>query len=502
MELLGFQYIWMNYSILYVLLIILLIDMKLQVIAFSNPMKHMTFYSKQKNQRNYAMNPKMNSFEYLNVQEYPNDDFSHILGFHNPNHQLSKLQEICKIRLKDVALAKKPINTQGCGIDRSFYISEDDFYEEIREWDAIYGKPLNLTEKLVSIYPNMAIAAEFKKASPSKGNININADPVTQCLEYARASECVSVLSVLTEFKHFKGTLRDMKSVRFAVQKEFGDNKRPAILRKDFILDRYQILEARANGADTVLLIVAVLGVNQLKDLITFSRSLGMEPLVEVHTEQEMQIALEATSKVIGVNNRNLHSFQLDLQTTERAINVAKLRGFSYQISSNHSPDILIAALSGISTSSDLETFKHLGVACSLIGETLMKSSNPKETILQLLNINSNSNRVIVKLCGYRNLNDAKYALQQGAGLIGTIFAEESKRKCSIEEATAIVNEARLYGERNGRLSFEELDVFKQQQSSKEWYNSCAKLLQKYLVRKPLVVGVFQDQSVEYVSYQ
>ena len=108
----------------------------------------------------------------------------------------------------------------------------------------------------------MAIAAEFKKASPSKGNINIDIDPVAQCLEYTKAG--VSILSVLTEFQHFKGTLNDLKKVRIASQEWSNVNKcnRPVMLRKDFLLDRYQLLEARANGADTVLLIVAVLGNN------------------------------------------------------------------------------------------------------------------------------------------------------------------------------------------------------------------------------------------------
>ena len=136
----------------------------------------------------------------------------------------------------------------------------------------------------------MAIAAEFKKSSPSKGDINIDVDPVTQCLEYTKGG--VSVISVLTEHTHFKGSLDDMMAVRLATQQwsSLNSMRRPAILRKDFILDKYQVLEARANGADTVLLIVAVLGVHQLSDLINYCRELGIEPLVEVHTEEEVDI--------------------------------------------------------------------------------------------------------------------------------------------------------------------------------------------------------------------
>ena len=221
----------------------------------------------------------------LNTAEYPDDDYNHILGFHDPKHTPSRLQKICAIRLKDVQSAKTPLDVQGCGIDRSFYVSEEDLEREIEEFDKDFGAPLNLSTRIAETYPEMAIAAEFKRASPSKGDINPNADIEYQTLQYASAGS--AVISVLTEFKHFKGTLSDMKRVRLATQRALNTH-RPAILRKDFILDRYQIFEARAYGADTILLIVAVLGVNQLKDLIATSRRLNMEPLVEVHTQREM----------------------------------------------------------------------------------------------------------------------------------------------------------------------------------------------------------------------
>ena len=125
----------------------------------------------------------------------------------------------------------------GCGIDKTFYISADDLQEEIFEFDEKYGKPIDLFQKIDSIQaPQVAIAAEFKRASPSKGDINPTLDAATQCLEYARVG--VSIISVLTEFEHFKGTLQDMKKVRLAVQKELGPEIRPAVLRKDFIFDR------------------------------------------------------------------------------------------------------------------------------------------------------------------------------------------------------------------------------------------------------------------------
>ena len=133
-----------------------------------------------------------------------------------------------------------------------------------------------------------------------------------------------------------------MKSVRLATQKDLGTN-RPAILRKDFIFDRYQLLEARVNGADTVLLIVACLGVNQLKDLIQYSRKLKMEPLVEVHTQKEMEIAIACDAKVIGINNRNLHTFQLDLDTTKKALDIANNKGLTWQYDGKGQyPDITV----------------------------------------------------------------------------------------------------------------------------------------------------------------
>ena len=224
-----------------------------------------------------------NSPDHIHTASYPNDDYRHILGIDDPAHEPSKLQQISANTLKDVQQRKKPLDTQGCGIDRSFYVSAEDYEDEIKEFDGKYGKPLDLGSRIAKTYPQMAIAAEFKRASPSKGDINPNLDAVTQCMEYAEVG--AAVISVLTDYKYFKGTLIDMKKVRLATQAALGDN-RPAILRKDFILDRYQVLEARAHGADTLLLIVAILGVEQLKDLMMFSRQHGMEPLVEVHTDR------------------------------------------------------------------------------------------------------------------------------------------------------------------------------------------------------------------------
>lgn len=313
--------------------------------------------------------------EYLHLTQYPDDDYSHILGYGSADHNMSKLQQISRDRIKDVILSKTPIDTQGCGIDRSFYVSSEDLEVEIKEFDRVNGPPRNIHEFILSKAPNMTIAAEFKRASHSKGDLNLKVNIIDQCLEYARIG--ATIISVLTEYKHFKGTLSDMKSVRLATQQSLGAAGRPAILRKDFIFDRYQILEARANGADTVLLIVAVLGVSQLRDLIAFSRKWGMEPLVEVHTERETEIALDCGAKVIGVNNRNLHTFQLDLDTTERALNVARKRGVTWHHqtaagSGSGSPDITVLSLSGVTSAEDVQGFRKLGVSGVLVGKCLL----------------------------------------------------------------------------------------------------------------------------------
>ncbi len=286
--------------------------------------------------------------------DYADGDFAHILGIDDPDHEPSRLQSITDLRLKEVALSKAPVDVQGCGFDPTFFVSQEDLESSCKEFDKKYGSTLDLGARMLNTQPRMAIAAEFKRASPSKGDINLKADAVEQCTQYAKVG--AAVISVLTEYVHFKGTLTDMKNVRIATQKQAEEDgmERPAILRKDFILDKYQILEARANGADTVLLIVAILGVEQLEDLIAFCREVGMEPLVEVHTDREMEIALDCDAKVIGVNNRNLHTFQLDLDTTGRIIKIAEKRGLEWRPNSGKKQDVAIAALSGITSREDV----------------------------------------------------------------------------------------------------------------------------------------------------
>uniref|UniRef100_A0A7S3Z6H0 Indole-3-glycerol-phosphate synthase n=2 Tax=Lotharella globosa TaxID=91324 RepID=A0A7S3Z6H0_9EUKA len=213
----------------------------------------------------------------------------------------------------------------------------------------------------------VALMAEIKRASPSKGDINIGVDVVRQALIYAKSG--ASVISVLTEPKWFKGTIKDLRAVKEATMTLENP---PCVLLKDFVVDEYQILEARMNGADLVLLIVTLLPLNKLKHFIHVSRSLGMEPLVECAREDEVKTALAAGAKFIGINNRNLKTFHVDMDTTGR---LAKMIP----------KEVKLAALSGIKTRADVEKFYDVGAAAVLVGETLMRAKDPADTIVKLV---------------------------------------------------------------------------------------------------------------------
>lgn len=388
--------------------------------------------------------------------------------------------------------------------------------EEIFEFDTKYGGPQSLLQRLSDRKDNrMQIAAEFKRASPSKGDINIALDAAEQCLKYANMG--ASVLSVLTEFRYFKGNLRDMKNVRLAVQKAFPESaSRPLVLRKDFIFDRYQILEARAHGADTLLLIVAVLGRQQLNDLLSFSRSLKMEPLVEVNTPLEMEIALDAGATCIGINNRNLHTFQLDLMTTERCLEVVQRRKGSTW---SKDGSLCIAALSGITDAHEVRTFQELGVQCVLVGEALMKAADPAAKIRELLStetaVNSEQSdkqqksqptERLLKVCGMVNSVEVQGVLSAGANLIGVIMVPSSPRFIqTTTKVKEIVDIVRRYGERTDRLPaiFSHMATLLNQKngiSVGEYYSSCMSLLQRITQRRPLSVAVIRDETQEQIK--
>jgi indole-3-glycerol phosphate synthase len=211
------------------------------------------------------------------------------------------------------------------------------------------------------------LIAEVKKASPSAGVICENFDAVRIAQQYEMAgADC---LSVLTDEQFFQGSLAYLKQIRQVV-------KLP-LLRKDFIIDERQILEAVEWGADAILLIVAILTDEQLKHFHTLARDGGLTALVEVHDELELDRALAAGAKVIGVNNRDLKTFQVDLGTTERI--AAKLRG------APDGADKLLVAESGIHTRADVQRLAKCSAQAILVGESLMRDSDITAKVKELL---------------------------------------------------------------------------------------------------------------------
>jgi len=383
--------------------------------------------------------------------------------------------------------------------------SEQEILQQAKAFGDKYGPIINLQQVIQSQSPRMALAAEFKRASPSKGDINPDANAGEQAKIYAEAG--ANIVSVLTEIHWFKGTLKDLTEARLAT----NDCGRPAILRKDFVVNEYMIAEAAAAGADTILLIVATLPQYLLKQLIDYARSLNMEPLVEVHADEELDVALEAGAKVIGVNNRNLHTFQMDLTTTQHVAEQLKDRGLKYHHSEGEAADYTVCALSGMSTSLDVDRYRGPGVAMCLIGESLMRAADPSAAIASLClhpddfekqNASGSAGGAytagtkLVKVCGITNADDALAACRAGANLIGVIFAPKSKRCVTPEQASEVVKVVRNFGERSGQTV---LSIPGTVDQPLPRLVVSARALEEAASRRPMVVGVFQNQDPEFI---
>lgn len=209
---------------------------------------------------------------------------------------------------------------------------------------------------------NIRLIAEVKKASPSKGLIRENFEPVQIALQYQSAG--ASCLSVLTDVNYFQGDLAYLTAIRQSVS--------IPVLRKDFILDKLQIAEARVAGADAVLLIAECLNDAELKDLYQYARSLDLQVLVELYEEQNLPAVLETGARLIGVNNRDLRTFEVDL------MHVVRLR---HQIPS----DRLVVAESGIHTAAEAKMLREHGIAAMLVGESLMRQADIAAATRRLL---------------------------------------------------------------------------------------------------------------------
>lgn len=324
-----------------------------------------------------------------------------------------------------------------------------------------------------------AVMAELKRASPSKGEIDPHADASVQALTYARGG--ASVISVLTEPHWFRGSLYDMTLARQAVAHLAN---RPAILRKDFIVDVYQIAEARLAGADTVLLIVAMLDDATLRTLYDYAVSLGMDPLVEVNTAEEMQRALTLEPRVIGINNRNLHTFTVDMDTTTNLARTALEQG------------TLLAALSGIQSRADVERFVDAGAHAVLVGEALMRAQDKQAFIAELSGVApapASPLPQLSKVCGLRTPDAAVAAAHAGAHMLGIILVPGSKRTVSLETAREIIDAVRALP---ARCDAAQMPAPSQQG---DWFAHHAHVISSAVQVRPLIVGVFRNQPLDEV---
>lgn len=250
----------------------------------------------------------------------------------------------------------------------------DSIIEGVREDLAARRLPLAQLQEALEVAPavrdclpslltdEISLIAEVKRSSPSKGALAEISDPAGLAAQYEEAG--AHVVSVLTEQRRFGGSLSDLDAVRKAIDLP--------ILRKDFMVDEYQFYEARAHGADLVLLIVAALSKNQLEDYFHLSSELGMRSLIEVHTHDELERALDINPEIIGVNSRNLKTLEVDT------------RAFSELIPLIPSTMARVAE-SGISTREEVALAQQCGASAILVGEALVRSGTPSVAINQLL---------------------------------------------------------------------------------------------------------------------
>jgi indole-3-glycerol phosphate synthase len=206
--------------------------------------------------------------------------------------------------------------------------------------------------------PGIGVIAEFKRRSPSAGPLRENADISEIASAYERGG--ASAISVLTEEHNFEGSLADLGAARVACDLP--------LLRKDFVVDSYQLYEARVAGADAVLLIVAALSVQELASLYETATGLDLDVLVEVHDSDELAVAASAGASLIGVNNRDLRDFSVDISRTS-------------QLLAEMPPGATVVSESGISTPAQLCELEAQGVAAVLVGETLMRAPDPREAL-------------------------------------------------------------------------------------------------------------------------
>ncbi|MDX1491546.1 MAG: indole-3-glycerol phosphate synthase TrpC [Pseudohongiellaceae bacterium] len=256
------------------------------------------------------------------------------------------LDEIIAQKHKEIALGKQAVSLSEMESQASQVTDKREFVASLRT--RIESK-------------QSAVIAEIKKASPSKGLIRADFDPVSIAKQYEAAG--ATCLSVLTDEQYFQGSNAYLQQARAACSLP--------VIRKDFMVDVYQIAQAKALGADCVLLIVAALSPTQLAELAAYADEIGIDTLVEVHDESELEIALSNGFDLIGVNNRNLHTFETSLETT-------------YRLAKELPAGKLLVTESGIHSRDDVEQMLSREIYGFLIGETFMRAPQPKEKFLEL----------------------------------------------------------------------------------------------------------------------
>jgi indole-3-glycerol phosphate synthase len=283
-----------------------------------------------------------------------------------PINSMSILDTIVEQKKREVALLPPRVIAAG---DLRDALLE---HGERRDFIAALRQPGSRSAGVPPVpHPPIALIAEVKKASPSAGVICKDFDPVRIAKEYEAAG--ASCLSVLTDEKFFQGSLDYLRQIRAAV-------KLP-LLRKDFIIDERQILEAIEWGADAILLIVAILDDARLQRFHALATEAGLAALVEAHDEAELARAMKIGASLIGVNNRNLKSFKVDLATTER---LAAMMEDGRLRMAKTSPPLLVAE-SGIHTRADVERLKKCGAGAILVGESLMRGGDIQSKVRELI---------------------------------------------------------------------------------------------------------------------
>jgi indole-3-glycerol phosphate synthase len=271
-----------------------------------------------------------------------------------PSKSSHILQDICSHKLQEVKFLKEQLPLADLQHQVSTAAPPRDFLAALRQ---------NTTKP--------SLIAEVKKASPSKGVIRSNFDAVEIAQAYEQGG--ASCLSVLTDEKFFQGSFQNLRSIR--------KNTAIPLLCKEFIIDPYQIYLARVNGADAVLLIAALLDDRTLVDFIQTARHLGMNALVEVHTLAELDRVLALPNvQLIGINNRNLQNFSVDLKTTQDLLSKRQDRFKELNIT--------VVSESGLHTSADLAFVAKAGAHAVLVGESLVKQTDLKQAVFNLLNSN------------------------------------------------------------------------------------------------------------------